>query len=59
MNIVSVELTEKQKKLKEKHGTPEQFEAAVWRALDMISVAEAIEAIHKYEDEWEAAAKEV
>jgi hypothetical protein len=52
MRIIEVELTDKQKELKVKHGTPEQFEAAVWRALGEISVKEAIDGIHKYEREW-------
>lgn len=39
-----------------KHGTPTEFANAVWRAVgDFISVAEAEEAIAKFNREWEEA----
>jgi hypothetical protein len=43
------------RELAEKHGTPEEFERAVWGAIGEISVNEAIEAINKYRAEWEQA----
>lgn len=43
-------------KLKEAHGTPMEYAAAVWRAVPaFISVTEAQEAVEKYFAEWEAA----
>jgi len=56
--LLPSELSEKQKELKRKHGTPEQFEAAVWNALGEISITEARDAIYKYEKEWVAAGKD-
>lgn len=49
-----MQLTPQQEKLKEKHGTPEEFEKAVWRACDDLfcTVAEAKAAIEKYRTEW-------
>ena len=49
--------TEKQKRLAENHGTPEQFEKAVWKAYAdlMITFPEALEGIVKYKDEWKQA----
>jgi len=44
-----------QRKLKELHGTPAEFEAAVMRALGEISVAEANDAIARYDYEWKQA----
>lgn len=43
--------------LAEKHGTPAQFEAAVWRAAEAgeITIAEARAAIEKYQAEFTAA----
>lgn len=39
-----------------KHGTPSEFASAVWRAVgDFISVAEAEDAIAKFNREWEEA----
>lgn len=37
------------------HGTPEEFTAAVYRALGEISVEESNVAISRYEREWAAA----
>lgn len=37
------------------HGTPTEFAKAVWNALGEISVAEAQEAINRYEHEWREA----
>lgn len=49
-------MTEGQLKLKEAHGTPMEYAAAVWRAVPaFISVAEAQAAVEKYFAEWEAA----
>jgi hypothetical protein len=45
-------LTEKQMQLKKKHGTPKEFADAVFNAVGDISVAEAREAIDKYNAEW-------
>lgn len=50
-------MTKEQEALKAKHGTPEQFEESVWRALGDISVAEARTAIAKYHAEWRAASR--
>jgi 3-methyladenine DNA glycosylase/8-oxoguanine DNA glycosylase len=39
-----------------KHGTPAEFEEAVWRAVgQFISVAEAQEAIERFKRDWEEA----
>jgi hypothetical protein len=50
-------VTNRQKELAEKHGTPEQFEKAIWKAWDdlFISSNEADAAIKKYRAEWDAA----
>ena len=50
-------MTNRQKELAEKHGTPEQFEKAIWKAWDdlFISSNEADAAIKKYRAEWDAA----
>ena len=50
-------MTDRQKELAEKHGTPEQFEKAIWKAWDdlFISSNEADAAIKKYRAEWDAA----
>jgi protein subunit release factor A len=47
----------KQDELAEKHGTPEQFEKAVWKAYSDLfgSQEEAVSAIRKYRNEWESA----
>lgn len=51
-------MTDEQKRLAKDHGTPAEFERAVWRAVgDFISVAEAREAIAKYEAEWQEAGR--
>jgi hypothetical protein len=55
---VAYKLTPQQRVLVEKHGTPEQFETAVWRALGEISVDEAEEAIAKYRREGDQAGEE-
>jgi len=48
-----------QRELWEKHGTPEQFETAVWDCVpSMISVTEAEEAIEAYRIQWHAAASD-
>ena len=50
-------LSDRQKALAKKHGTPEQFGKAVWHACDMlvITTAEAATAIDKYKREWDQA----
>jgi hypothetical protein len=50
-------MTKKQKELAEKHGTPEQFEKAIWKAYSdlFITSTEAWSAIMKYKDEWKQA----
>ena len=54
-----MKLTQKQKELVEKHGTPEQFEKAIWKACDdlMITTKEAVAAINSYKYEWMQAGK--
>lgn len=49
-------LSEQQKRLAERSGTPAQFARAVWNALGEISVDEAEAAIHAYRREWKNAA---
>lgn len=53
-------MTEKQKILAEKHGTPTEFESAVWMAYDTLYITgdEAVAAINKYKREWEEAGNE-
>jgi hypothetical protein len=48
-------MTDKQQELKGKHGTPDEFEAAVWNAHDQLFLTadEAVAAINKYRQEWE------
>jgi hypothetical protein len=41
------------------HGTPLEFEAAVWNAIGVISIAEARAAVMLYRKEWEEAAGRV
>lgn len=50
-------MTEKQKELYEKHGTPDDFADAVNIAADrlMVTTEEANAAIYKYRQEWTAA----
>ncbi len=50
-------MTEKQKELAEKHGTPEQFEKAIWKAYTdlFLSATEAWSAIRSYQYEWDQA----
>jgi len=50
--------TAKQDELAEKHGTPEQFEKAIWKAYSdlFISHEEATSAIRRYQTEWDDAA---
>ena len=52
-------MTNKQQNLAGKHGTPEQFEKAIWKAwADLfITTKEAIRAIEKYNNEWKMAEK--
>ena len=47
-------MTEKQEELAEKHGTPEQFEKAIWKACDDLTITtqEAVAAINGYKYEW-------
>ncbi len=53
MNNISFELSDKQKELKEKHGTPDEFAIACFKAVpDFISVNEAYAGIEKYNNEW-------
>jgi len=54
-------MTEQQLKLVEKHGTPEQFEEAVWNAYDTLFITEmeATTAIDHYKREWKKAGKKV
>lgn len=49
-----LDMTMKQEKLAEKHGTPEQFEKAIWKACDdlTITIQEAVAAINEYKYEW-------
>jgi hypothetical protein len=50
-------MTPEQERLRAAHGTPREFEAAVWRAYADLFVThdEAVAGIQKYRDEWEAA----
>lgn len=48
-------MTEKQHRLKKKHGTPKEFADAVFNCVGEISIAEARAAIDKYNAEWFAA----
>lgn len=51
-----VALTRKQRYLKEKHGTPDEFKFAVMLAVpSFISINEALSAIFKYKQEWQTA----
>ncbi len=43
------------RQLRRKHGTPAQFETAVWKAVGEISVSEAKRAIDNYNQEYAAA----
>lgn len=47
-------MTKKQQELAEKHGTPEQFEKAIWKACDdlTITTVEAMAAINGYRYEF-------
>ena len=49
-------MMEKQEELAEKHGTPEQFEKAIWEACNamMITTQEAVAAIKGYKYEWQS-----
>ena len=49
-----------QEKLREKHGTPAEFERAVWKGyVDMfVTMGEAMAAITKYNNEWNEAEEE-
>jgi len=50
-------MSDKQKALKAKHGTLEEFEAAIWLAESHLFCThdEALAAINKYRTEWNAA----
>ena len=54
-------MTNKQKELAEKHGTPEQFEKAIWKACDDLTITtkEAVATINGYKYEWLSAAEPV
>lgn len=53
MNNISFELSDKQKELKEKHGTPDEFAIACFKAVpSFISVREAQAGIEEYDKEW-------
>jgi hypothetical protein len=47
--------TAKQKALAKKHGTPNEFAIAVYKAVPEISMTEAEKAIEKYDTEWKKA----
>jgi hypothetical protein len=51
-------MNNEQKELAEKHGTPEQFEKAIWKAWDylFLTSGKADAAIKRYRSEWDAAA---
>lgn len=52
-DMYAEQLTAKQKELKEKHGTPAKFAAAVYEAVPgYISMDEAKAAVDKYNAEW-------
>lgn len=49
-------LTQKQLELMVKHGTPAEFARAAYDAVPVwISMAEAADAVKKYQQEWDAA----
>ena len=52
-------VTDRQKELAEKHGTPEQFEKAIWKAWEVVFISsnEANVAIQKYRAEWAGAGR--
>jgi len=52
-------MTTAQHRLKELHGTPDELEAAVWRAhADLwVTYDEALAAIGKYRDDWREASR--
>lgn len=52
-------MTKKQEYLKSVHGTPEDFEKAIWTAHGYLVITEneSRRAIEKYKDEWEAAGR--
>lgn len=50
-------MTNKQKELKKKHGTPAAFKKAVYNAIGEITIGEAWEAIDSYKKEWDEAGK--
>lgn len=52
-------MTEKQKELADRHGTPPQFAEAAYKAVpDFISMDEARVAVEEYNGKWEVAGKE-
>jgi hypothetical protein len=54
-------VTAQQNELAEKHGTPEQFEKAIWKACDDLAITtqEAVAEINGYKYEWMQAGTEV
>ena len=38
--------------MEQRHGTPESFEAAVWRALGEITYDEYLAAVRRYRRQW-------
>lgn len=53
-NFPTLAVTEGQKRLQEKHGTPKEFAEACLGCLE-ITTDEAIAGIRKYLDEWDNA----
>lgn len=53
-NFPTLAVTEGQKRLQEKHGTPEEFATACLNCLE-ITTDEAISGIQKYLNEWDNA----
>lgn len=53
-------MTDQQQALADIHGTPEQFEADVIRAMEdfILLPSEVVAAIRKYRAEWKAAGKQ-
>lgn len=41
--------------MRKHHGTPAEFEVAVWQAVGEISIEEAVNAVLKYKTEWHEA----
>lgn len=52
-------LTDAQRALRDKHGTPAEFAASVYQAVPgFISMDEAAQAVREYNAEWTAAAQQ-